>query len=88
MKYQSRYIRKLVVLYTWFCLLANAVSITVSTGADTGRIREQFMPPAGKGKTWKLTWSDEFNGTNIDTSKWEILGDWKRRDGYWVKEDS
>jgi alpha-L-fucosidase len=88
MKYQSSYIRKLVVLYTWFCLLANAVSITVSTGADTGRIREEFMPPAGEGKTWKLAWSDEFNGTNIDTSKWEILGDWKRRDGYWVKEDS
>jgi len=42
MKYQSSYIRKLVVLYTWFCLLANAVSITVSTGADTGRIREEY----------------------------------------------
>ncbi|HCO95511.1 MAG TPA: hypothetical protein DIU00_16445, partial [Phycisphaerales bacterium] len=37
---------------------------------------------------WKLAWSDEFDGTQIDQSKWEVLGDWKRRDGFWVKEDS
>jgi beta-glucanase (GH16 family) len=46
------------------------------------------MPPIPQEKTWKLAWSDEFNGTRIDTTKWEILGDWKRRDGYWVKDDS
>jgi len=50
--------------------------------------REEFMPVLPEGKEWNLTWSDEFNGTKIDQSKWEILGDWKRRDGYWVKEDA
>lgn len=82
MKYQLGYIMKLVVLCAGFCVLANAVS------AMEGQVQGEFMPPAGEGKTWKLAWSDEFNGTKIDKSKWEILGDWKRRDGYWVKEDS
>ncbi|MBC7078702.1 MAG: glycoside hydrolase family 16 protein [Synergistales bacterium] len=35
-----------------------------------------------------LVWHDEFDGDKIDTSKWEIYGDWPRRDGFWVKEDS
>ncbi len=49
---------------------------------------EPFLPPLPEGKMWKLAWSDEFDGTKIDESKWEIMGDWKRRDGYWVREDS
>ena len=53
----------------------------------TGRGQE-FLPPLGEGKTWKLAWSDEFDGNAVDQSKWEVLGDWKRRDGFWVKEDS
>ncbi len=53
----------------------------------TGKYWE-FLPPIPEGQRWKLAWSDEFNGTQIDESKWEIMGDWKRRDGYWVKEDS
>jgi len=88
MKYQLRYIMKVLVLCGVFCVIASVVSAAAGPGADTGRIREEFMPPAGEGKTWKLAWSDEFNGTKIDRSKWEIVGDWKRRDGYWVKEDS
>jgi alpha-L-fucosidase len=49
---------------------------------------EEFLPTIPEGKEWKLAWSDEFTGTKIDQSKWEILGDWKRRDGYWVKDDA
>jgi len=49
---------------------------------------EPFLPPLPEGKTWKLAWSDEFEGTQIDPSKWEIMGDWRRRDGFWVKEDA
>jgi alpha-L-fucosidase len=49
---------------------------------------EDFMPQASAGKTWKLAWSDEFNGAAIDESKWEVMGDSKRRDGFWVKADS
>jgi len=48
----------------------------------------QFLPPAPAGKRWRLAWHDEFDGAEIDESQWEILGDWKRRDGHWVKADS
>lgn len=47
----------------------------------------EFLPEPAKGKKWELVWSDEFEGEKIDESKWEIMGDWKRRDGFWVKED-
>jgi len=46
------------------------------------------LPPPAQAKTWKLAWSDEFNGTKVDQTKWDVMGDWKRRDGYWLKEDS
>jgi alpha-L-fucosidase len=41
-----------------------------------------------EGKSWQLAWSDEFDGKAVDQAKWELLGDMKRRDGYWVKEDA
>lgn len=47
-----------------------------------------FLPPPPPGKSWKLVWQDEFNGNVLDESKWNRLGDWKRRDGFWVKEDA
>jgi beta-glucanase (GH16 family) len=34
---------------------------------------------------WKLAWHDEFNGTRLDETKWEIPPDGKRRDGWWVR---
>lgn len=46
------------------------------------------LPALQAGQKWQLVWHDEFDGTQIDTSKWEVFGDWQRRDGYWVKEDS
>jgi alpha-L-fucosidase len=49
---------------------------------------EPFLPPLPAGSTWKLVWSDEFDGRAVDEAKWERLGDWKRRDGYWIKDDS
>jgi len=51
-------------------------------------VAEGFLPPTLEGKQWRLAWSDEFNGTKVDQSKWDVMGDYKRRDGYWVKEDS
>ncbi len=88
MKHQPHHIIKLAVLFGVFCILANSIPVTANPETEMSGNREEFMPPAGEGKTWKLAWSDEFDGTKIDTSKWEILGDWKRRNGYWVKEDS
>src|SRR5262245_25502753 len=47
-----------------------------------------FLPPLPAGKQWKLIWHDEFDSGTLDGSKWNRLGDWKRRDGFWVKDDA
>ena len=43
--------------------------------------------PNGTGE-WQLIWQDEFNGTSIDTSKWNIEGNWDLNPNdqldYWV----
>ncbi|MCS6880718.1 MAG: glycoside hydrolase family 16 protein [Chloroflexaceae bacterium] len=49
------------------------------------------MTPPASG--WRLIWHDEFNGTSIDTSKWEVMGRrswgcWERRLGWWSEEDA
>jgi len=49
---------------------------------------QDSLPPAPAGKEWKLAWQDEFTGATLDEAKWNRLGDWKRRDGFWVKDDA
>ena len=48
----------------------------------------EFLPPLPAGKEWKLTWNDEFDGTKLDETKWNRLGDSPRRDGFWIKDDA
>lgn len=48
----------------------------------------EALPEAPAGKKWVVVWQDEFEGEVLDAVKWNRLGDWKRRDGYWVKEDA
>ena len=89
MKLQSFCFTRLVIFCAVFSIFANLMS-SVCVWAETSEAEkiEEYMPPVPEGKKWKLAWSDEFSGTKVDESKWEILGDWKRRDGFWVKEDS
>ena len=88
MKNKLCYTIKLTVLCAAFCAFTNVVLAAVGPKTSKTNKMEEFMPPVPEGKRWKLVWSDEFNGTKIDETKWEILGDWKRRDGYWVKADA
>ncbi|MDD3470323.1 MAG: glycoside hydrolase family 16 protein [Thermoguttaceae bacterium] len=43
---------------------------------------QDVLPTPPAGKTWKLVWHDEFDGTQIDTKKWEMPEN-PRRDGFW-----
>ena len=43
------------------------------------------LPPAPDGKAWKLVWHDEFDGTKLDETKWDVPPDGKRRDGWWMR---
>jgi beta-glucanase (GH16 family) len=49
---------------------------------------KELLPTLPAGRAWKLIWQDEFDGSTLDESKWNRLGDSKRRDGFWVKEDA
>jgi beta-glucanase (GH16 family) len=69
--------------------------IALASAFSAERVNEetpkQYLPPLPAGKTWKLAWSDEFDGAKIDATKWEVFGekgDQRRRDGYWVKDDA
>lgn len=46
------------------------------------------LPPASPGKHWQLAWQDEFDGTKLDETKWNRLGDSRRRDGFWIQNDA
>ena len=47
--------------------------------------REDTLPTPPEGKTWKLVWHDEFNGTELDETKWEVPEN-RRRDGFWTRK--
>lgn len=44
------------------------------------------LPATAEGKVWKLAWHDEFDGTELDDSKWEVPPDARRRDGWWMRQ--
>jgi beta-glucanase (GH16 family) len=46
------------------------------------------LPPLPTGQAWKLIWNDEFDGTKLDETKWNRLGDHVRKGGWWLKEDA
>jgi len=42
------------------------------------------LPPLPAGKAWKVAWHDEFDGTKLDKTRWDVPPDAKRRDGWWM----
>jgi len=68
--------------------LVTATALIAFSLAGPSWSADEFLPPLPDGQRWQLAWSDEFEGDAVDQSKWEICGDWNRRDGHWVKEDA
>ncbi len=64
---------------TYWVVASNAVGVVMSRSAALRVL------PAICGA---LVWSDEFDGTVINSNKWERMGDYARQQGYWMKEDS
>ncbi|MBM3878564.1 MAG: glycoside hydrolase family 16 protein [Verrucomicrobia bacterium] len=75
--------KKAISIYTTLALgwLATAAAADLDRSTD-------YLPPAPEGQRWQLAWHDEFEGNQLDETKWNRLGDSKRRDGYWIKEDA
>ena len=53
---------------------------------DSDRVVDQ--PKVIAGWNMKLIWSDEFDGEKIDETKWQAIGDSRRRGAWWLKEDA
>ena len=51
--------------------------------------KESCLPTLPLGSSWELIWEDDFNGQEIDSTKWEVVGDEVRRDPHWwLKENA
>lgn len=57
-------------------------ALAIQTGVAQESPSRDDMPPAPNGKKWKLVWHDEFDGTKLDTSRWEVV-EGPRRDELW-----
>jgi beta-glucanase (GH16 family) len=68
-----------------FAFVISAAMLSSRALADPAT---DFLPNPPPGKEWKLVWHDEFDNAKLDESKWNRLGDWKRRDGFWIKDDA
>ena len=44
------------------------------------------LPALPSGQAWRLVWSDEFEGKELDTTKWTPQGDSVRKGGMWLKK--
>ncbi len=47
---------------------------------------QDILPNAPEGKGWQLAWHDEFDGAQLDESKWIYRQEGRRRDGWWSRE--
>ena len=52
----------------WFACVAVAIATCLTLGVAPSQPNSAAQPEA----QWKLTWSDEFDGKEIDRSKWDL----------------
>jgi len=54
--------------------------------ARRAKAADDRLPPPPEGMQWELVFHDEFEGDQLDTSKWNVHADGRRRDGWWLPE--
>ena len=65
--------------------LFTIAAVLLLTGPVAAGDQDDTLPKAPKGRAWKLTWRDEFDGKNLDEAKWETP-EGPRRDGWWSRK--
>ena len=69
-------------------LIASALLIACQLPAAADDSKSPNLPPLPAGQQWRLVWSDEFDGKELDPAKWNIQGDHVRKGGMWLKKCS
>ncbi|HOX58963.1 MAG TPA: family 16 glycosylhydrolase [Candidatus Paceibacterota bacterium] len=69
-------------------VIAGLIAIAEGCFTLQAQSSKDILPQPPAGKEWDLVWQDEFEGKELNEAKWNRLGDWKRRDGWWVQEDA
>jgi beta-glucanase (GH16 family) len=78
-----------IKLPSWFAVCLAALPMFAGDKASSAPDRTtDFLPALTNGQRWQLVWHDEFNSAQIDTNKWQIMGDSRRRDDWWLKDDA
>jgi beta-glucanase (GH16 family) len=67
-------------------LLIVTFFLVASRAAIAQQPEKDMLPTAPEGKTWKLVWNDEFDGTKLDETKWEVMPDAPRKGGWWMRK--
>lgn len=87
------------VRFTFLCIIMSTFAFCdkeenpVKPQENDFPVEQDFLPAAPDGKKWELIWNDEFEGSELDTLKWEHVSwvapgeDQPRKDGYW-REDA
>jgi beta-glucanase (GH16 family) len=63
-----------------------ALGLLVSQARGQQEAAQDSLPMPPQGKTWKLAWYDEFDGTKLDETKWIYRQEGRRRDGWWSRK--
>lgn len=68
------------------CLCVAGCTASSKNRSAARRESRDILPPAPQGRAWKLIWHDEFEGAQLDETKWVVPPDAVRRDGWWMRK--
>ena len=65
--------------------LTMVLTTLAATATAAPLLPPDALPPPPEGQEWKLAWHDEFNGTELDETKWDVP-ECKRREAWWSRK--
>lgn len=66
--------------------MISALALCAASLAAGGLEPVDHLPAPPEGKEFRLVWNDEFDGNELDETKWEVPPDAPRRDGWWMRQ--
>jgi beta-glucanase (GH16 family) len=74
-----------LLFHASFGWTSDTIPVSLDEASSPPTANGDTLPQPPDGKSWRLVWHDEFNGTTLDTTKWDVP-DGRRRDGWWSRE--